>query len=465
MLVGSGNLQRGIPLEWLGTVIPELDPVTGLLDPSVLPPLAISQVFVVADQAARLALTAEVGDVAKQTDNGKAYMLKVAPASVNVNWILFSDYLDTFLDLLDTPSSYTGNAGQAFVVNAAENALKTGTQLDILSASGANGSAGASGLQNDPLDTMTNAITKAGSATYIHIEIDDTVVSETVTIPAGKTVYLTGRGGLWTFNGLHTLIMENGSTVILDNVWATLIKEAAGITGAAVFLEESGADDITNNLGGDPTKLDIYSWGAWVDTGVISRISNAASNQGYIIDYNTGRLHNFQDMSIETGKDLFFDGEQASPSRYIRHNGTLFRIGGSTIFEGDSDTGVTIQKEITTALQNYLTLQESDGLGGYVKVLEIDQSGSIDLQGTARIRASADPILAQDLVTKSFMETAISTVPVLKADVTLAGAAPIYADLTGAGWVNGDRGMGIGTGGRIFLMSRYSDALKYVELS
>lgn len=79
---------------------------SGLLDPSVLPPLAISDVFVVADQTERLALTAQVGDVAKQTDNGKTYMLKVEPASVNGNWIEIADYYDTFLDLLDTPSSY-----------------------------------------------------------------------------------------------------------------------------------------------------------------------------------------------------------------------------------------------------------------------------------------------------------------------------------------------------------------------
>jgi len=52
----------------------------------------------------------------------------------------------------------------------------------------------------------------------------------------------------------------------------------------------------------------------------------------------------------------------------------------------------------------------------------------------------------------------------MKADVTLTGASPVYADLTGAGWVNGDRGNGIGTGGKIFFMSRYSDSLKYVEM-
>lgn len=58
----------------------------GKLNPSQLPALAISDTFVVASQAAQVALTAEVGDVAVRTDQNKSYILRVSPATVFANW-------------------------------------------------------------------------------------------------------------------------------------------------------------------------------------------------------------------------------------------------------------------------------------------------------------------------------------------------------------------------------------------
>lgn len=52
-----------------------------------------------------------------------------------------------------------------------------------------------------------------------------------------------------------------------------------------------------------------------------------------------------------------------------------------------------------------------------------------------------------------------------QADVALAGATPVYADLTGAGWADGDRGYGIGTTSRVFLMRREGVTVKAVELA
>jgi hypothetical protein len=71
--------------------IPVLD-AGGKLDTAVIPNLAITSVQVVANQAARLALTnVEVGDIAKQTDNGISYILSALPASTDSNWISIGD--------------------------------------------------------------------------------------------------------------------------------------------------------------------------------------------------------------------------------------------------------------------------------------------------------------------------------------------------------------------------------------
>jgi hypothetical protein len=58
----------------------------GKLPLSQLPATAISDTFVVASQAAQVALAAQVGDVAVRTDLTKSYILRIEPASVFSNW-------------------------------------------------------------------------------------------------------------------------------------------------------------------------------------------------------------------------------------------------------------------------------------------------------------------------------------------------------------------------------------------
>lgn len=59
---------------------------TGKIPANLLPALAISDTFVTATQAAMLALTAQVGDVAVRTDLQKSFILKTEPATVLANW-------------------------------------------------------------------------------------------------------------------------------------------------------------------------------------------------------------------------------------------------------------------------------------------------------------------------------------------------------------------------------------------
>jgi hypothetical protein len=63
------------------------DITTGTLPSSVIPPLAISQPFVVASQAAMLALTAQRGDVAIRTDTGRSYILSTDSPTTLADWL------------------------------------------------------------------------------------------------------------------------------------------------------------------------------------------------------------------------------------------------------------------------------------------------------------------------------------------------------------------------------------------
>lgn len=62
---------------------------SGLVPVSQLPPLG-RDTFVVANQAARLALAAVVGDFCVQTDTSVTYVLAALPASTNANWTAIS---------------------------------------------------------------------------------------------------------------------------------------------------------------------------------------------------------------------------------------------------------------------------------------------------------------------------------------------------------------------------------------
>jgi hypothetical protein len=76
----------------------------GKVPQSQIPAVAITNTFVVASQAAMLALTAEEGDVAVRTDQNKTYILTAPPSSTLANW-------QELLTPTDTVSSVDGRIG------------------------------------------------------------------------------------------------------------------------------------------------------------------------------------------------------------------------------------------------------------------------------------------------------------------------------------------------------------------
>lgn len=90
---------------------------TGKVPTSELPAIAITETFVVASQAAMLALSAQIGDVAIRTDVNLNFILADTPASVLGNWV----------QLLTPPDAVTSVDGRVGVV----------TLSDLYDASGA----------------------------------------------------------------------------------------------------------------------------------------------------------------------------------------------------------------------------------------------------------------------------------------------------------------------------------------
>ena len=100
--------------------VPLLD-ANGKLNDSVLPAIAISDTFVVSSQAAMLALTAQVGDVAVRTDLNKSYILKTAGASTLANW-------QELLTPTDAVQSVNGHTGAITLTQADLNIIYSSTQ-------------------------------------------------------------------------------------------------------------------------------------------------------------------------------------------------------------------------------------------------------------------------------------------------------------------------------------------------
>lgn len=78
-----------------------------------IPATAITDTFVVGTQAAMLALTAEIGDVAVRTDLNKSFILRVAGASTLANW-------QELLTPTDAVQSVDGMTGVVVIATASE---------------------------------------------------------------------------------------------------------------------------------------------------------------------------------------------------------------------------------------------------------------------------------------------------------------------------------------------------------
>ena len=123
---------------------------------SQLPALAITDTFPVASQAAMLALTAEVGDVAVRTDLNKSFILKTAGASTLSNW-------QELLTPTDAVLSVNGQTGAVSLTASGLGALAASANLsDLASASAARTNLGLGNVDNTsdlnkPISTATQA--------------------------------------------------------------------------------------------------------------------------------------------------------------------------------------------------------------------------------------------------------------------------------------------------------------------
>lgn len=179
----------------------------GQIPTSQLPALAITDTFVVATQAAMLALTAEVGDVAIRTDQNKSYILQVADPTVVGHW-------KELLTPTDNVLSVNGQTGTVVL-----------TTTDI--AEGTN-----KYYTDERVDDRVAALLVAG--TNITLTYDD--VANTLTVAAAG-------GATYTDENAQDAIgaMIDGSLVYVD---ATPLLQRAALTGDVTAAAGNNATTI-----------------------------------------------------------------------------------------------------------------------------------------------------------------------------------------------------------------------------
>nr|DAW17360.1 MAG TPA: hyaluronidase [Caudoviricetes sp.] len=156
------------------TYISKLDS-SGKIPTSALPDISITDTFVVASEAAMLALTAQTGDVAIRTDVDKTFILKTSPATALANWqelLTTGNNQPLTLGSGLSGTSYNGSAAVTAAVDSTIPRLTasqtfTGTQTLIPSATTAQPliAKGAASQTADLIQTQNSGGTAVASVT------------------------------------------------------------------------------------------------------------------------------------------------------------------------------------------------------------------------------------------------------------------------------------------------------------
>lgn len=242
----------------------------GKIAETLLPAIAITDTFVVANQAAMLALTAQVGDIAIRTDLNKTFILRAAGASTLANW-----------EELKTPSSpvqsVNGMTGAVTITNITGNAA-TATKASIADKLETN-----AGSATQPVYFSGGIPVKCtytlGKSVPSNAVFTDTDTHYEVSMNLRNTGEQTGDTGLANISNPYLTVFENNQ-----------LRRAIQIKGSGATTVKG--DDNTGILTISSTNTDTHHTAKNV-VGASSGTSNAATTNGNtylnLVENNTNR--------------------------------------------------------------------------------------------------------------------------------------------------------------------------------
>jgi hypothetical protein len=328
---------------------------------SQLPALAITDTFVVASQAAMLALAAEVGDVAVRTDLNKSLILKTAGASTLANW-------QELLTPTDSVLSVNGQTGAVNLTAAGLGALATANNL------------------SDVANAAT-ARTNLGLAIGTNVQAYSAELAALAALSLSNDDVIQRKAGAWATRSmaqLKTDLALGKSDVGLGNVDNTSdpSKPVSTATQSALDLKAPLASPA---LSGTPT---APTASAGTNTTQIATTAFVKTAVNDLIASAPGALDTLDELAAALGDDANFAGT-VTTSLAAKVTGPASSTDNSLV-RFDSTTGKLIQ-------------------GG----------SGVTLADSGVLSNLADPIAPSDAATKTYVDTAIG---VLVYDVRAYGA-------------------------------------------
>jgi hypothetical protein len=249
---------------------------TGLIPTNQLPALAITQTSVVASQAAMLALTAQVGDIAVRTDVNKSFILTAEPATTLGNW-------QELLTPTDSVLSVDGNTGAVSLSGTYLNRT-TGQLLGNLDANTFKVTGLGTPTSNDDAATKTYVDAVAGSATAAaasaaaaeaaYDSFDDRYLGSKSTPPT-----LDNDGNPLITGAIYWNSVTNAMYAWTGSEWGSISSTADiyrfRFTAAGGETSESGPDDNGLTLAYIPGKEQVYLNGV-----LLARTSDYTASNG-----------------------------------------------------------------------------------------------------------------------------------------------------------------------------------------
>lgn len=353
-----------------------------------VPPLAITEVFVVADEAARLALTAQEGDVAIQTDTSTTYIKNSGTSGTNADWNVIEAPV-TEVDPVFSASPAAGiSSGQISNYDFVAGTVNTNyVNWNTAYGWGDHAQAGylTSYTETDTLDSVTGR----GNTTTNAIQTGN-ITADSATITAQNS------GGTITLESASFTVPETSVSLAGSN---PTIKMNPEISEDAVIENRRGGSDlllktsVTNNS--PQTRMTINSSGN-VGIGTTSPSQVASKKTLHVYDATNGGAVRIGDATT----NMFIDCDTAS--------GTRIRANAGDMIVGTNNAAGNL---------NLIT-------GGSTKVTVLGSNGNVTFSGDIKIRQ--DTAIGLDLL------GTVSAVP------SAQNHGYIATGDSGAGGANGD---------------------------
>ena len=263
-LADPTNAQEAVTLNYITTQkgavngIASLDG-SGLIPTNQLPALAITETSVVVSQAAMLALTAQVGDVAVRTDVNKSFILTASPATTLGNW-------QELLTPTDSVLSVDGLTGAVSLSGTYLNST-TGTLLGNLAAGGfkvtglgtptSDADAATKVYVDAVAGSATAAAASAAAAATSYDDFDDRYLGAKSTAPS-----LDNDGNALITGAIYWNSVTNQMYAWTGSAWGSISSTADiyrfRFTAAGGETTISGLDDNGLTLAYIPGKEQVY---------------------------------------------------------------------------------------------------------------------------------------------------------------------------------------------------------------